>query len=193
VRKFSELATLGEFADYFRPDDGGNTFLRNICCNKSHTSSHPEDGILQFCYRLNDHTSFRTTETCTERVLSPHFLQNFPSSCRKTRTNLMPVVALYSRFLLSGFPGSSSAVAFNTAKRRKRHSVVHYRDNERRKVITIGWILDFLHRPGFYIPENRTFRKMEQNPLDPPPPNDILRGVFTCRPNTKTEIPGMKS
>jgi hypothetical protein len=50
VEMISELGTLAVassrhllillFLAFFHPDDGGDTFLRNVGCNKTHTSSH---------------------------------------------------------------------------------------------------------------------------------------------------------
>jgi hypothetical protein len=34
-------------ADSFHLDDGGETFLQNIDSYKSHTASHPEDGVFK--------------------------------------------------------------------------------------------------------------------------------------------------
>jgi hypothetical protein len=47
------LERIGDVADSFHPDDGEDTFFRNVSSYKSHMASHPKDDILHCQGREN--------------------------------------------------------------------------------------------------------------------------------------------
>jgi hypothetical protein len=53
---------------FFYPEDGGDTFLRNVGSHKSYTAPHPEDGILHSrrCENLKSYITINFSRRRTE-------------------------------------------------------------------------------------------------------------------------------